>query len=123
MSISPIYQAKGTDCPVQAAIRKFGRKTTQKEESMSDFISREAVLMAVGEHCGWIPRESVIDSVIIGTQQAIHNKISSIPAADVAPVVRCKDCRFYASKQSSLCDMHNTAVNAEDYCSYGTKMD
>lgn len=45
------------------------------------------------------------------------------PAVDAVPVVRCKDCRFYAIKQSSLCDMHNTAVNAEDYCSYGTKMD
>ena len=79
----------------------------------NDYISREVLredILHDSEH----PSEVV--NYFLGMVDCQHS-------ADVAPVVRCKDCRFYAIKQSSLCDMHNTAVNAEDYCSYGTKMD
>ena len=92
----------------------------------NDFISREALdeLMSTIE----LPEEryrgdeSNRDMFFMGINDA-WEAIDRLPAADVVEVVRCKDCRFYASKQSSLCDMHNTAVNAEDYCSYGVKND
>ena len=92
----------------------------------NDFISREALdeLMSTIE----LPEEryrgdeSNRDMFFMGINDA-WEAIDRLPAADVVEVVRCKDCRFYAIKQSSLCDMHNTAVNAEDYCSYGVKND
>ena len=50
--------------------------------------------------------------------------LSDAPVADVAEVVRCKDCRYFDVTQTYLCDMHHRAANEDDYCSYGIrKMD
>jgi len=95
--------------------------------SQQEYISREAVCAALGcenatKYGNKTPeqRDRSYSTLML---YEIADAIDDVPAADVAPVVRCKDCRFYAIKQSSLCDMHNTAVNAEDYCSYGVKND
>lgn len=54
----------------------------------------------------------------------IADEINDSPAADVAEVVRCKDCRYFDVTQTYLCDMHHRAANEDDYCSYGIrKMD
>ena len=64
------------------------------------------------------------------------DQISNLPAADVAPVVRCKDCKYSKSpskltilygKPGTLtccygpCNRRN--VNENDFCSYGAKME
>lgn len=56
-----------------------------------------------------------------GIYASIASIVDEMPAADVAPVVRCKDCRFYGIVQSMLCDMHRMATNNGDYCSYGVR--
>lgn len=58
------------------------------------------------------------------------------PAADVAPVVRCKDCKHYRNYQNGLCYLHTepktnargysgdaVCVEPDDFCSYGEKKD
>ena len=46
--------------------------------------------------------------------------IDKIPAADVTPVVRCKDCLDYESADG-FCNVHADYMTKDDYCSRGTK--
>ena len=49
---------------------------------------------------------------------AAMNAIDEMPAADVAPVVRCKDCKWYPF----CCRTIRTDGNRpDDYCSYGER--
>lgn len=55
--------------------------------------------------------------------------IKNIPAADVAPVVRCKDCTHTTLYEDSeglyctnICSLF-TRVMDDDYCSYGERKD
>ena len=50
--------------------------------------------------------------------------LDSIPAADVAPVVRCKDCRWRGSEDCAMfyrcdCGEQHTWETDNDFCSYG----
>ena len=51
--------------------------------------------------------------------------IKQAPAADVAPVVRCKDCRFLGDENIGLhnCDHYRGPMRVEldDFCSYGER--
>ena len=56
--------------------------------------------------------------------------IEQIPAADVTPVVRCKDCKHYdmgvCLKIYSDGNVHSAAWQSrrpEDFCSYGERKD
>lgn len=44
--------------------------------------------------------------------------LADMPAADVAPVVRCKDCRKF---KTYACRM--VASGYDDFCSYGERKD
>lgn len=62
------------------------------------------------------------------TRVALIDSLNSIPTADVAPVVRCKDCKHY---DLSVClkiysdgSVHPAAWQSrkpEDFCSYGER--
>ena len=61
---------------------------------------------------------------------SIKSAINAIPAADVAPVVRCKDCKHYdmgvCLKIYSDGNVHPEAWQErkpEDFCSYGERKD
>lgn len=51
------------------------------------------------------------------------------PAADVAPVVRCKDCKyayinsFSAASGVLFCSSSMKAMQQDDFCSYGERKD
>lgn len=54
--------------------------------------------------------------------------IEIIPAADVAPVVRCKDCKYWQDNNDGYpheeCRWgHGETPDADDFCSYGARMD
>lgn len=52
----------------------------------------------------------------------IQMDILKLPAADVAPVVRCKDCKFNSGAKKCLNPNSFIAVPADDdFCSYGEK--
>lgn len=53
--------------------------------------------------------------------------IKRIPAADVAPVVRCKDCRWRGREDCAMfyrceCGEQHTWETDNDFCSYGEKI-
>ena len=54
--------------------------------------------------------------------------IDTIPAADVAEVVRCKDCQYYQDAKTNkkgflICPASGMEIGETDYCSYGARMD
>lgn len=56
--------------------------------------------------------------------------IEALPAADVAPVVRCKDCkhRIYKNMGDEIgeiggCGLFNCAMPNEGFCSHGERKD
>ena len=55
--------------------------------------------------------------------KCLEAAIANIPAADVAPVVRCKDCEHY-SGSSGVCNLHlrfSIEVKPDDFCSAGER--
>ncbi len=72
-----------------------------------------------------------VNGTLISLEDA-RNTISNFPAADVAPVVRCKDCKHYriflkrdmCAKNAQVLDGHEvglTATNPDNFCSYGER--
>ncbi len=50
--------------------------------------------------------------------------IDDAPAADVAPVVRCKDCKYLVNATVNsngflICNAIDMEIAPEDFCSYG----
>ena len=82
---------------------------------MDEYIEREAAIRVVnGQSSLTMTRSSLIDS------------ISNIPAADVAPVVRCKDCKYWQDNNDGYpheeCRWgHGETPDANDFCSYGER--
>ena len=55
-----------------------------------------------------------------GLADCIARDISELPAADVAEVVRCKDCINYIGSMCFRCGLgHEVSVDADDFCSRG----
>lgn len=82
----------------------------------------------------YIKRETLVHRLknpyLFNITQRIFEIISEIPAADVAPVVRCKDCNHYdmgvCLKIYSDGGVHPEAWQSrkpEDFCSYGERKD
>lgn len=73
----------------------------------------------------YISREAVLEFVEPDARPFLAERIKSIPAADVRPVVYCKDCKYY--RQSNFVDKHMECVrsgfpvHSVDFCSYGEK--
>jgi len=87
---------------------------------VSKYIDREALVaefkrLELGEN-------SFIERVFADGVYAI---IEQFPAADVAPVVRCKDCEYSYDEISYLCCSHGVCVDCEVppnfYCAYGKR--
>ena len=63
-----------------------------------------------------------------GLADCIASEILSLPAADVAPVVRCKDCQNWkrnvglTDSPNGHCFEHDIDTNGRDFCSYGERM-
>ena len=80
----------------------------------------------------YIKREAVIEAIMSEPPDAHYpqwyvDKIKSIPAADVAPVVRCKDCRWRGREDCAMfyrcdCGEQHTWETDNDFCSYGEKL-
>lgn len=69
------------------------------------------------------------DSLIVAVQKAFEalehpeTNCSEIPnncpAADVVPVVRCDDCKYYGSRR--WCELHSSVFDDNAFCSYGER--
>ena len=81
----------------------------------------------------YIKREAAIEAIMSEPPDAHYpqwyvDKIKSIPAADVVPVVRCKDCRLRGREECAMfyrceCGEQHTWETDNDFCSYGEKID
>ena len=61
-----------------------------------------------------------------GLADCIARDISELPAADVAEVVRCKDCRWRGIEECAMfyrceCGEQHTWETDNDFCSYGKR--
>lgn len=84
---------------------------------MAEYIDRVDAIKAVNEQ-----------NALTMTRAALIDVLNGIPAVDVAPVVRCKDCKHY---DMGVCLKIYSAGNAhpeawqprrpEDFCSYGER--
>ena len=56
----------------------------------------------------------------------LENALNRIPAADVVPVVRCKDCHWRGREECAMfyrceCGEQHTWETDDDFCSYGER--
>ena len=86
---------------------------------MAEYIEREAV-------CYQLEKQESID----GQPRAIRRArriVADFPAADVVPVVRCKDCKHLCVRSGALgvykCAIHGDYPSDEYYCADGKRMD
>ena len=97
---------------------------------MEEYISRTKTLKAIK---GSISEVFNIASNAGRMHQKITEIVESVPAADVAPVVRCLECKHYKENRTKkygnlICrctrmgkyDM-DYPVKPDDFCSYGEK--
>ena len=54
------------------------------------------------------------------TDAELRRRLASIPAADVRPVVLCRDCKNYIER-SGACAYLVVGMREDDFCSYGVK--
>lgn len=101
---------------------------------MAEYIKREAAIAYIreqSEECQKAFEELGGESGIYAdAYNDLAEDFHSIPAADVAPVVRCKDCKHYdmgvCLKIYSDGNVHSVAWQKrkpEDFCSYGERKD
>ena len=79
----------------------------------------------------YIARESAIEAIMSDPPDAHYQswyaeKINEIPAADVEPLVRCKDCKYWQDNNDGYpheeCRWgHGETPDANDFCSYGER--
>lgn len=73
---------------------------------MAEYIEREELLSAF----------AMIDNPFTTFDDA-WDMVEQAPAADVAPVVRCKDCKFWDDGDCYRLELSRP----DDFCSYGEK--
>ena len=81
---------------------------------MSKYIRAVVAAMAIADKYG-IPLGDLVDT------------FADIPAADVVPVVRCKDCRLRGREECAMfyrceCGEQHTWETDNDFCSWGEKL-
>jgi len=101
---------------------------------MSDYISREAVLLHLNDI--WLsatPTDTMYDDDrqlamvrCMGLNDAM-DVVRKAPAADVRPVVFCKDCKnnyntcLNHGRNEPMCDFTDRKLKEDDFCSRGVK--
>lgn len=98
---------------------------------MAEYIDRAAAVKSVLRMRR--PENSVAQNRMLSI---IQIDMLKLPAADVAPVVRCKDCKHYRNYPNGLCYLHTepktnarghsgnaVCVEPDDFCSYGERKD
>ena len=92
----------------------------KKVLTMDEYIKREAAIDAVTEVYYNTPDVNL-------SGEKFEAAINGILAADVAPVVRCKDCKHSWEDIGGLTCSHGVCVDcavlADFYCAYGERKD
>ena len=94
---------------------------------MSDLISRDnfinSIVCSVSSPCETKREQRDAQFKQKYTVDAFIKELKRAPAVDAVEVVRCKDCEAYQPTEGGkpLCVVHQIAVCADDYCSYGER--
>lgn len=88
---------------------------------MKEYIERAMAFAVLVDFPGELSPEN------IGLAVA-RKAIDALPAADVAEVVRCKDCQYYQDARINkkgflICPASGMEITETDYCSYGVRME
>lgn len=100
---------------------------------IAECVEREATIKRIKEvYCAGCNSYNGVRCRACGTGDAI-DMIEDAPAADVAPVVRCKNCKWFADNNDGEwygCQMFHVvlitpedAPKPNDFCSYGERKD
>lgn len=91
---------------------------------MAEYITKKAAINAV---------ENAPIELFQSEWEEIKEAINATPAADVVPVVRCKDCKWFVDNNGGEwygCKMFQVvritpedAPKPDDFCSYGERRD
>lgn len=94
---------------------------------MNDYISRESALKAIFDSANRIlanerPENDLTIQYLIASSNAI-DAVESIPAADVEPVVYCRDCKHYDDSSWWKCEfmLVPASLSEDDFCSFGER--
>ena len=94
---------------------------------MDEYIEREALIRRIKEiHCAECDSYHGVRCRACWVDDTL-DYIDSEPAADVAPVVRCKDCKWGKTWKNAFgiegfkCDMLCVDLSPEAFCSYGVR--
>lgn len=99
---------------------------------MAEYLDREAFKKSVEEryckpckaegkdHNGCWCRACWVDDML--------DEVDCFQIADVAPVVRCKDCKYLVNATVNsngflICHVNDMEIAPEDFCSYGERKD
>lgn len=91
---------------------------------MAEYIEREAAIKAMEKaDCA-----EIADDAESCKSDYLREVIESVPAADVVPVVRCKDCKYAQNDYDGFsttvgCNMLKCATGWHSFCSYGERRD
>ena len=87
---------------------------------MAEYIEREALCKILEN---WRDAHADVDDEQgCGLLEDVIWEVDAQPAADVAPVVRCKDCKHYDIGGSCIiCGFQSR--KPDDFCSYGERKD
>ena len=95
---------------------------------MTEYIEREALEVALNHRLNFLMAENgEYDHYTSGFDEAV-TRVENFPAADVVPVVRCKDCRLRGREECAMfyrceCGEQHTWETDNDFCSYGEGID
>lgn len=96
---------------------------------MDEYVSRELVKERFKKRLNWLKKDihDEYSSALYDCCEYDTNLIDEIPAADVVPVVRCRECN-HCDPENYHCD-HPMGTAAplrrkpDDFCSYGERKD
>lgn len=85
---------------------------------MDEYMGKKALFaefdrLGLGEH-------SIVERVF---SDGVRTIIAGMPAADVAPVVRCKACANFRQnvRGGCWCDVCGCVITPDDFCSFGER--
>ena len=87
---------------------------------MPEYIERAVAFDAITDLAGKAPTRSAYETVWKSARV-----LKKIPAADVVPVVRCKDCENAQNECGGMiiCRVYKHIMWLQDFCSYGKRKD
>ena len=92
-----------------------------------EYVEREVISEGIRKYYYKNPPNSSYQEGFDHGLDKAQRVILNAPAADVAPVVRCKDCRLRGREECAMfyrceCGEQHTWETDDDFCSYGEKL-